>query len=345
MKYRLLKWLVCPKCSADTFSLEIKKSKEVPICSSHFFKESIDGVDVQERKETEIEEGALYCQKCTSVYRIIAGIPRMLIGEEGEKTHHRKTVFNTASNVWENNFLELSAPLSAKDFLGKVVLDLGCGYGRHAYFAARYGAEVIAIDNSEDALYSAKQNTQNLKHIHFVQADAANLPIKAQSIDRLYCYGLLHHVEHPKLVWQAASDVVRPGGTFSLWVYGPRQGLTLVMNNALRGVSTNMEEQQLVQLSILIARFLRVFSHTPYRWFGKVPLVGSILSHLPVHEHHKWPFEVVVADIYDRLRIPVQHWFTKEELEKWYGGSGYSNFSVRRRIRNNETFCSIGYRR
>ncbi|MEC7983568.1 MAG: methyltransferase domain-containing protein [Myxococcota bacterium] len=345
MKYRLLKWLACPKCSGESFSIEVRQSNHQPVCSSHFLEGVIDGVNLEKLSETEIEEGALHCQKCSAVYPIVAGIPRMLVGDEGEKTHHRKTVFNTASNVWENNFLEISAPLVAQDFLGKAVLDLGCGYGRHTYFAARYGAEVIAIDNSEDALYSAKQNTKNLKHVHFIQADAANIPIKAQSIDRLYCYGLLHHVDDPKVVLAGATDVIRPGGTLSLWVYGPRQGLTLVMNNALRGVSTKMDEKQLVQLSVMIARFLRVFSHTPYRWFGKIPLAGGILSHLPVHEHHNWPFDVVVADICDRLRIPVKHWFTKEELEKWYGSSGYSNFTVRRRIRNNETFCSIGYRR
>ena len=88
MKYRLLKWLACPRCGSNSFSVEIKQSNEAPICSSHFFNEPVDGVNIKERMEVEIEEGALHCQKCSAVYPIISGIPRMLIGDEGEKIKH-----------------------------------------------------------------------------------------------------------------------------------------------------------------------------------------------------------------------------------------------------------------
>ena len=33
---------------------------------------------------------------------------------------------------------------------GDLVLDLGCGFGRHAYEAARRGADVVALDAGRD---------------------------------------------------------------------------------------------------------------------------------------------------------------------------------------------------
>ena len=33
---------------------------------------------------------------------------------------------------------------------------------------------------------------------------------------------------------------VLEGGSFNVWVYGRRQGLTLLANNALRGMTTNI---------------------------------------------------------------------------------------------------------
>jgi SAM-dependent methyltransferase len=263
----------------------------------------------------------------------------------GPTTGHRWTGFDTAIPEWEENFQDFSSPLKPKDFLGKLVMDAGCGFGRHAFFAARYGAEVLAIDSSEAAVEAAARNTESLGRVHVIQGDIAHPPVRDNLCDLVYCYGVLHHVEDPPKILASLTESVRPGGMLSLWVYGPRQGVTLIVNNALRGVTTGLEHDELLKFSRAVAASLRVFSHTPYRWFGSVPLVGGVLSHLPVHDHHKWPFEVVVADVYDRLKIPVKHWFTREELETWYSDNGYADVQVSRRVRNNETFRSIGVRR
>ena len=349
VKYRLLKCLACPVCKTSNFVLETKKINPIRICNSHFQTEelSAEGVDLDELLEREVLEGAIHCDDCARVYPILEGIPRMVIEgkEDDSQSGHRTTSFSAPNPVWEENFNELSSPLSKPDFIGKQVLDIGCGYGRHTYFAALYGAEVVAIDNSTDAVLSTRRNTKHLKHVHVVQADGANLPFRDEYFDIAYSYGVLHHVENSAQLLEAANNVLKPGGSLSLWVYGPRQGLTLMVNNALRGMTTNMSHEELLTLSRMIARSLRLFSHTPYRLLRHVPLVSTVVSHLPVHDHHKWPFEIVVADIYDRLRIPICQWFTKEELERWYGDEGYIDFTVERIVRNNETFRSFGTKR
>jgi uncharacterized protein YbaR (Trm112 family)/ubiquinone/menaquinone biosynthesis C-methylase UbiE len=345
MKYRVMEFLACPKCKRQTLSIEEKKSIQVPIFVSHFVNAQRDGVQISERKETEIIEGTIHCSDCGAAYPIQDGIPNLLLHEPGETTQHRHTIFDQSLSVWEKQFLEISAPLLPNDYLGKLVLDVGCGYGRHSYYAGLYGAEVICLDNSLDALMSTRKNTESLTHRHLILADARALPFKASIFDLVYCYGLLHHMESPEEALEEMNYCLSSGGGLSLWVYGRRQGLTLQINNLIRSQSTNMSHEKLLLLSKNIGRFLRVFSHTPYRWFGTTPYIGSLLSHLPVHDHHQWPFDIVVADIYDRLRVEVKRWFSKDELEIWFGNKGYSDISVRRRVRNNETFCAMGWKR
>lgn len=349
MKYRLLKWLACPSCRRTDFAIEAVRTSTNAIYEGHFEpgEENLQGIDRERLEEVELEEGALHCKSCGMVFPVKGGIPRMLLSDAtpGPESGHRWTGFDTAIPQWEESFRDFSTPLKPGDFIGKLVMDAGCGFGRHAFFAARYGAEVIAIDNSADAVEAAHRNTASLNRVHVIQADVNDPPIQDAICDIVYCYGVLHHVEEPERILQAITERVKPGGHLSVWVYGPRQGATLIINNALRGVTTGLESEELLKLSRGIALGLRVFSHTPYLWFNKIPVVGPIVSHLPVHDHYRWPFQIVVADVFDRLRIPVKHWFTKEELEVWYADNGFADVQVSRRVRNNETFRALGVRR
>ena len=349
VKYRLLQWLACPRCRAHDLTVETRRTRTRAVTHGHFTPGETDlpGVDLGALEEQEIIEGALHCADCGAIYPVRDGIPRMLLDDasEGPDTAHRWTTFEAAHAEWEDSFLDLAAPLKPDDFIGRLVLDGGCGYGRHAYYAARYGAEVVALDSSGDALVAARRNTDGLNRVHLVQGSLDHPPFREQVFDLAYCFGVLHHLEEPKRAFDALGEVVRPGGTLAVWVYGHRQGLTLLLNNAMRGATTAMAPDELHRMSQWIARGLRLFSHTPYRLFSEVPVAGSVVRRLPVHDHHRWPFDVVVADIYDRLRIPVRHWFSREQLEVLLTDAGYADVRVSRRVRNNESFRAQGTRR
>ncbi len=349
MKYRLLQWLACPVCKSPDLSLETRRTENRTITHGHFEAEEGNpaGVDLDRLTEVEVMEGALHCGDCGAIYPIRDGIPRMLPkgADEGPATAHRWTTFDTAAEAWEQNFLEHATPMRAEDFIGKLVLDAGCGYGRHAYFAARYGAEVVALDSSGDAVASAAANTRNCERVHVVQGDVYHPPFREGRFDVAYSFGVLHHIDRPADAFQALGDTLRTGGRLMVWVYGGRQGVTLALSGAIRAVTTGLEPEELHRVSQVISSGLRLFSHTPYRLLNKLPVAGPVVSHLPVHDHHQWPFNVVVADVYDRLRIPVKNWFNREKLEVMFTEGGYADVSVTRRVRNNETFRATGLRR
>ncbi len=350
MKHRLLKWLSCPACGNEELKLEVFRENRIPTFTGHIHPAETDqpGLDLAHKEGTEILDGSLSCAACHTTYPISDGIPRMLLEGEGASTPtsaHAWTTFDQAERVWEETFLDYMQPIDFEEFIGKTVLDAGCGFGRHAYFAARYGAEVIAIDSAPEAVAAARRNTRGLQQVHVIQGTVLNPPVRDASIDLAYCFGVLHHMEAPAAAFQAIGQKIRTGGRLCVWTHGPRQGASAAASNALRGIAENLEPHQLYGLSRAIASGLRLFSHTPYKLFGSVPGLAAIVSHLPVHDHHKWPYAVVVADIYDRLQTDVKHTMTGEALERWFLDEGYAAVEVSRRVGNNESFRGTGLKR
>jgi SAM-dependent methyltransferase len=346
MKLRLLDWLACPTCGDGSLDVTITSATERPAYAGHWEPDE----DVPGRSPgsvTEVVEGRLRCRDCGATFPITEGIPRMLPEgvPAGPATGHTWTEFARAVPEFEENFVDLLQPLRADDFMGKLVLDAGCGFGRHAFFAARYGAEVIALDSSAEAVASAARNVEGNMRAHVVQGDINRPPFKKNLFDLVYALGVLHHVPDPRASFLSLHSLVKPNGRLATWVYGPRQGLIRIVTGALRGASGAMSPDQLHRFSQGIATGLRVFSHTPHRMLGKMPVVGVLVNHLPVHDHSRWPFEVVVADVYDRLRVPVTGYFTGEQIEHWYAEAGYADIRVTRRVRNTESFRGLGVRR
>ncbi len=351
MRKSLVDSLACPACGDGAFDLVIHTARD----RTRWAAEVGAGGDAT---VTDVEKGVLNCTRCSASFLITAGIPRLLPPgvEDGPSTGHRLTTFEGAVAEHEENFRDLLgnvAPVvqiveSGGAFLGRRVLDAGCGFGRHAAVAARWGAEVVAMDSSTEAVESAAKNLAPggpSGSADIVQGDVRRPPFRRETFDHVYSFGVLHHVTDPAAAFAGLNSVLKPGGRLSLWVYGPRQGLTRVATGALHGATASMSSQSLYRFSLGLSAFLRVFAHTPHRFLSPVPGLDQIVNHLPTHDHAQWPFDVVVADVYDRLRVPVTHYFTGEELERWYGDAGYLDIQVTRRVRNTESFRATGIKR
>ena len=87
---------------------------------------------------------------------------------------------------------------------GDLLLDLGCGFGRHAYEAARRGADVIALDAGGDevrgvaatfaAMAAAGELDDESSRVGTVQGDAFRLPFADATFDRVICSEVLEHL-------------------------------------------------------------------------------------------------------------------------------------------------------
>ncbi|MGA2295363.1 MAG: class I SAM-dependent methyltransferase [Acidimicrobiales bacterium] len=119
---------------------------------------------------------------------------------------------------------------------GETMLDLGCGFGRHAFEAARRGAVVVALDAGHDevegvfamfaAMVAAGELSSETSHTATVQGDALHLPFADATFDRVICSEVLEHIPDDVGAMEELVRVLRPGGTMAVTV--PRFGPELI---------------------------------------------------------------------------------------------------------------------
>ncbi|HXY27479.1 MAG TPA: class I SAM-dependent methyltransferase [Acidimicrobiales bacterium] len=110
---------------------------------------------------------------------------------------------------------------------GDRLLDLGCGFGRHAFEAARRGAAVVALDAGPEevaqvqATIGAMIEAGELPPGHpatAVQADALSLPFAEGTFDRVIASEVLEHIPDDTAAMRELARVLRPGGTMAVTV-------------------------------------------------------------------------------------------------------------------------------
>ena len=109
--------------------------------------------DVARKEVIEIIEGTLTCAGCARTFPIVRGIPRFADLSEIEKDKQATAekfgwswqTFSQEDEKYDEQFLGWIAPVRSEFFAGKVVLEGGCGKGRHTRRAAQWGARDIVV--------------------------------------------------------------------------------------------------------------------------------------------------------------------------------------------------------
>jgi len=111
---------------------------------------------------------------------------------------------------------------------GQVLVDLGCGAGRHAFAAMESGASVVALDPSADELETVAAMGAALAlegasgTLSSLRGDALRLPFHDASVDVVVASEVLEHVSDDRVALAEIARVLRPGGRCALSV--PRTG-------------------------------------------------------------------------------------------------------------------------
>lgn len=100
------------------------------------------------------------------------------------------------------------------DVRGRRVLDLGCGSGHHAVLLALRGAEVYAIDVSDEWVRVTRERARCngvAERVHALVMSAYALGFPPESFDVVCGAAILHHLE-PRALGPELRRVLRPGG-------------------------------------------------------------------------------------------------------------------------------------
>ena len=108
---------------------------------------------------------------------------------------------------------------------GQLLLDMGCGEGRHSIGALlETPANVIGLDLSFEDLNTAKSRLNDFDlsgydtFCSFGVGNIKNIPFENASLDAVVCSEVLEHVDSPKESIQELVRVLKPGGIMALSV-------------------------------------------------------------------------------------------------------------------------------
>ena len=100
------------------------------------------------------------------------------------------------------------------DLKGKVVADLGCGYGWFCRYATERGAQhVLGVDISEKMLEKARELTQD-DTITYWKGDLESLNLEKNKYDLVYSSLTLHYIENLSQLIGKVYQSLKPNGLF-----------------------------------------------------------------------------------------------------------------------------------
>ena len=330
MKEKLLELLACPTCGGE---IRLRK--------------------VTEKANAEILKGELACTDCQAVFQILRGVPRFaeLDKMEREKAETAAnfgwqwTHFTQEDAKYKEQFLGWLKPVKPEFFSEKLILEGGCGKGRHTRLAAEWGAkEVIGIDLSA-AVESAFAGVSDLPNAHIVQADIFQLPFK-RAFDYAFSVGVLHHTPNPKISFVSLASKVKNGGHISAWVYGTENNewITRFVNPIRKNFTSRLNQPVLFQLSKLPTAAVFLATKLIYaplnasektKPFAEKLFYNEYLNHLATfgwREQHNIVFDHLVA--------PTAFYISKQEFETWWQEIGAKDVQIT--WHNQNSWCGFG---
>ena len=282
------------------------------------------------------DRGVLVCPGCSRPVPIRDGIPRF-VAIPTERTAQRTqasfgyewTHFNDWRASGEINFNDYFQQLDLTTLGSSLVLDAGCGMGRHARQIAGVARHIVAVDFSA-AIDQAARNTAECGNVDCLQADLLALPLADAAFDFVYSLGVLHHLEDTKGALAALVRTLRPGGRLRIYLYWKRHGWSgqlLRLVTWSRKASTRLPFPLLRALCFGLSLVLLVAIVIPFR----------LLTKLGVHAHESWPlfvyskypFRVLFNDQFDRFSAPIEKRYDADEVRDLLREIGLERIEVR----------------
>ncbi len=276
-------------------------------------------------------EGELRCTECASFWFISSGIPRFAKLEELESDKQATAAgfgwqwqhFTQEDTRYADQFLGWIGPVTPDFFHDKIVLEGGCGKGRHTQLAAAWRAkEIVGIDLS-NAVETAFAATRHLPNAHIIQADICHLPLK-RAFDYAFSVGVLHHLPDPQAGFQSLASKVKAGGYLSAWVYGAENNewITRWVNPVRERLTSKIDQRLLLQLSKIPAAWVYLATKLLYGPLNKSKRGSALARRLFYNDYLKaiapfgWREQHTI--VFDHLVAPTAFYLSREEFESWW---------------------------
>lgn len=284
-------------------------------------------LDCQSRLDSQAD--GLACHACGRLYPLRNGVVRFVGAQEYAGSFgfqwklYARTQLDTETSQKSERAFRRRTGFRPEDLAGTLVLDVGCGMGRFAEVATRWGAHVVGIDLSLASEVAAKNLADRSATIF--QADVFKLPFAPESFDLIYSIGVLHHTPDCERAFKSLPGLLKPGGRIAIWLYSAYNPWYR-MSDLYRKVTRRMSAETLHTLCRGVVPLYGV-----HQVLKKIPLVGkgasSVLAWMIPMSFSKdstWR----VLDTFDWYSPWYQSKHTYEEVFRWFEACGLEDLRV-----------------
>ena len=153
-----------------------------------------------------------------------------LEGDDNKATFKAEYERYTKIHSWDNAVRVILEKAQIRD--GQSVLDAGCGWGRMliGVVAERTNLTVEAIDISAPAIEIGKDllgEHRNGNRITWREGNLESLPFDDGTFDAMYSSRVFQHVDNPARAVSEVMRVLKPGGTFAIFLQNKLNPLNL----------------------------------------------------------------------------------------------------------------------
>ena len=188
---------------------------------------------------------------------------------------------------------------------GRRVLEIGCGLGTDTVNFARAGAEVTAVELSDESAALARRRAEvfgltDRVTIHVGNAEELPQILAPQMFDLVYSFGVIHHSPNPRRILEQARRFMTPQSELRLMVYS-RISYKLFWIMKQEGV------WDLSRIDELVARHSEAQTGSPVTYTYTHETARALLEGfriLDIHKAHIFTWDIDAYTRYEYQKAP-----------------------------------------
>lgn len=279
----------------------------------------------------------LICDSCGEAYAVINEIVRFVPASNYADSFgfqwntHSATQLDSHCDVTVSRdriFLVTGWP---EDMRGETILEAGSGAGRFTEVLVKTGANILSFDFSS-AVDANRDNNGNNDNLLIFQGDIFDIPVPDQSLDKVFCLGVIQHTPDPKAAFMSLASKVRPGGSLVIDIYARDLKAMFQWKYALRPITMNIDSKKLYKFVSTITPLLvaptKMLRKLAGRWGARLsPIVEYSYLGLDDETNKQW----AILDTFDMYSPAHDHpqsertvieWFKEIDFEQVHVGRG-----------------------
>ncbi len=188
---------------------------------------------------------------------------------------------------------------------GRRVLEIGCGLGTDTLNFARAGAQVTAVELSDESATLARTRAEvfgltDRVTIHVGNAEELPRILPSQTFDLVYSFGVIHHSPNPRRILDHARQYMTPQSELRLMIYS-RISYKLFWIMKEEGV------WDFSRIDELVARHSEAQSGSPVTYTYTHETARALLENfriLDIHKAHIFTWDIPAYTRYEYRKAP-----------------------------------------